>query len=869
MERKIAKYIAVFAVIAIAISAIPVFMQGQNGPVYKDIDASISSLLGSNPVTTEMNFTFSRVAYTNQPPQMMWSSVAGYPSESFVLQSGEWLLNNSGYQIMNFNSSSSSVALATYSVASYLGANVSYFYNDQRIAFNGSSTSYIYIGETALTGAPTAANSLASSAGPAQNNVYLEITYSSSTGLYSMTLYYYAQVTGGNSQKYDNQTSVALTGSLQPLNFYDFVFNIVPSTGMQVTIENYTGAIINQTTITTSDLTHNISKIAYVQYGLTGTGALINDYGYIIDHNTYSYPAAAPLAGAFAPEQGIQANVGFNEVDPGTTSASPTQSMNSSSIMNVNISEDSFSSVVNSSSSESMTSSLINTTQIVNSSSSLTEASANNTITTLRATSGNPSISGTGTIYITSWTSSSIQSQLMSFLQSYISAQTGYPAADITIISYLITDIGFNMNFSSQAMTSIQNYIDSMVPGMLQANNLSLVNTTTGAIMAGAAAGDFYDFYMDAPVSPVMTSEGILNPATGITYSDLALAGFPAGSYISGGSIVVPGNVKFYGFTASGIPILGAGWNPFAGLSAAGKAVENFFHSAGKDIVNAITSVGKKVDTAVIKPVSGGLVGDVKNFANDVSKAVSHAFPVIGGAVGNIWGDIKGTLTKVASGISSGLGSFRNGVIGAVLTGVNDIKNTVYHIGSTIKNGLVTIPDAIWNTLGKLKSDAGAVLSPLFAGIKNLGGSILSHIKSGAANIAGAISGALGDARNILDSVGTHIMQGLSGAWNAVQNAFGSIGQSIVNDVGNLLKSFVNDIAHVVFEMLSSILGKIVKYVAIAAGIIIVIILAMFLTGHLGSKAKKNRGRKSHRVRTQIPTMQVKAYGRSDPYRWI
>ena len=165
--------------------------------------------------------------------------------------------------------------IATTAIANYLGANVSYLYNDQRMAFNGSSTSYIYVGETALTGTPTAANSLASSASAAQNNAYLAVTYSS--GLYSATLYYYAQITGGNSQKYDNQTSVALTGSFEPLVFYDFSFNFVPGTGMQVTISNYTGSVINQTTIKSSDLTGNISKVAYVQYGVTGTGASILD----------------------------------------------------------------------------------------------------------------------------------------------------------------------------------------------------------------------------------------------------------------------------------------------------------------------------------------------------------------------------------------------------------------------------------------------------------------------------------------------------------------------------------------------------------------------------------------------------------------
>ncbi len=853
-RKDLAKYFVVFAIAAVVISAIPVFVQGHNGPVYKNISADISSLLGTNPVTTEMNFSFARVAYTNQPTQMLWSSTAGYPSESFTMQSGEWLLNNSGYQIMNFNTTSSSVALSTFSVANYLGANVSYFYNDQRMALNGSAVVYIYIGETALTGAPAASDVLASSAGAAQNNVYLELTYSSTTGLYSMTLYYYAQVTGGNTQKYDNQTSVALTGSLQPLNFYDFSFNMVPSTGMQVTVENYTGAVINQTTITGSDLTKNISKIAYVQYGLSGTGSSILDYGYVIDHNTYSYPASAPLlAGAIAPEQGIQANLGFNELDPGAVNTSATQSMNESSVLNVNVSENSFSSVVQSSSNESQTSNLLNTSLLVNNTTS--EASSSQAITTLRATSGNPSISGTGTLYITSWTPSAIQSQLMSFLQNYISAQTGYPAADISIVSYLITDIGFNENFSSQAMTAIQDYIDSMVPGMLQASNLSLVNTTTGAIMAGAAAGDFYDFYMEMPVTPIMTPEGILDPATGITYSDLALAGFPVGSYISGGSIVVPGNVQFYGFTASGVPIMGAGWNPFASLSSAGKAVENFFHSAGSSVINALRGAGSRISagvSAVIKPVSGTLVNDFNSFKNHVAQAVSHGFPVLGGTIGNIFHSISGTVSKVASGISSGLASVRNGVVGAVLTGVNDVRNTVYHIGSaiskvpsTIANGLKTTGDVIWNTLGKLKSDAGAVISPLFTGVKNLGGAISKAATGAATSIAHAVSNGLSDARNVLDSVGTHIVQGLSGAWNATKNAFGSMGQSIATGMGNLAGDFINGAAsavHYVFGMSSS-LGKVLLYVAIGAGIIVVVLLVMFFTGHIG-KHKKAKGSK-------------------------
>ena len=845
--KKFLKFLVVFAIAAVAISAIPTFVQGQNGPVYKDINASVSSLLGTNPLTTEMNFTFSRVAYTNQPPQMLWSASAGYPSESFTARTGEWLLNNSGYQITNFNSSTTSVALTTLSVANYLGANVSYLYSDQRMAFNGSSTSYVYIGETALTGAPTATNSLASSAGAAQNNAYLAITYSS--GLYSATLYYYAQITGGNSQKYDNQTSVALTGSLEPLVFYDFSFNFVPGTGMQVTVSNYTGTVINQTTVKSSDLTGNISKAAYVQYGITGTGASVLDYGYIIDHNTYSYAASAPLAGAIAPEQGMATNVGFNEVDPNTVNGSTTQSMNSSSIYNVNISENSFSSVLNSNSSQSLTSGLVNTTQVINSTTNATEATGSQTISTLRATGGNPSIQGTGTLYITSWTSSAIQTQLTAFLGNYISAQTGYPSNDISIVSYLITQVSFDLNFSSQAMTSMQNYIDSMIPGMLQANNLSLVNTTTGAIMAGAMVGDFYDVYMNAPAAPVMTSDGILNPVTGITYPDLALAGFPGGSYISGGSIVVPGNIHFYGFTASGVPVMGAGWNPFASLSSAGKAVENFFHSGTTAISNAITLAKPtvaKATTAVIKPISSNMRGDMSKFVTDVTNAVSHAFPVLGGTIGNVAQAVSGTFNKVVPNVSSGLASIKNGVVGAILTGTGDIKNTVMNIGTTASNAVTdaktSIQNAvssITNTMGKTISSAGAVLSPLFTSIKNLPSTVANGIKGTETSISNAVGNALSYGRNAIDSVGTTISKGVSGALNATRNTFGNLSQSVATSIGTFAGNVAKGASHVVFGMSSS-LGEVFIYVVVGAGIIVVVLLVMFFTGHIGKKHGKS-----------------------------
>jgi hypothetical protein len=834
MNRKKFLTMAVLAIMIASGIIIGLQATAQEGPVYKNVSASVSSLLGSNPVTTEMNFTFGRVAYTNEPTQFMWSSTAGYPSESFVTQTGEWVTNNSGYQFMIFNSTTSALALETYAVSGYLGPNVSYFYNDQRVGFNGSATSYIYLGETALTGLPAASDVLATSAGPSQNNVYLEI--SPSSGNYSAALYYYESVLGGNAKYYQNQTSVALTGTMNPLELYDITFNIVPSTGLEVTIEDYQGNIINQTIVTGLTLRGNISKIAYLQYGITGSGLFAGDYGYIVDHNTYPSPSAV-MAGAMAPDQGIAA--AFGQLDPGVANTSLTQSMNESSVLNVNMSESAFSNVTPSGSNASMTSSELNSSLFLGNSS--TEASSGQTVTTVRGTSGPETESSTGTIYITSWTPEAIQSEIISFLQNYISAKTGYTASDITIVSYLITNIGFNYNFSSQAMTSLQNYIDSMVPGMLQSSNLSLVNTTTGAIMAGAAAGDFYDFYMDMPVAPIMTSEGILNPVTGVTYSDVELAGFPSGSYISGGSIVVPGNIQFYGFTASGVPIMGAGWNPFAGLSSAGKAVMNFFHSASSTVQNALVKPISNGISAVIKPIGGTIRNDMTTFAGDVSRAVTHAVPVLGATLTNVKNDIVGSISKAIGPVSSALASIKNGAVGAILTGVGDIRNTFYHLGSGISSGLNTAKDVIINTLGKVRGVGGAILSGITTSVRNIGGALASL----GGSIASHVTGALQDGKQVLDSVGTDITTGLSGAYNAVKNAFGDVGHSITSITGAIAGSIGNAV-HTVFGFSSS-LGKVLEYVVIGAGIVIVVLLTLFFAGYIGGG--KSRGRKGRKER--------------------
>ena len=840
--------VAVLAVMVIA-GATMVITSGHSGPELKPVMASsaVTNALAEN-VTTQMNFSFARLAYTNQPPEFLYSASAGYSSESFTQQTGEWLVNNSGYQIMNFNSTSTSVALATFAVGNYLGSNVSYFYNDQRVAFNGSSTSYIYVGETALTGAPVADNVLKASAGAAQNNVYLAITYYTAKAVYNVTAYYYASSDAG---AYQNQTSVQLTAQLSPLVFYDFTLNFVPSTGLQVSVENADGSLVNQTTITTATLTKNISKITDLQYGLTGTGAAVTDYGYIVDHNVYSTPASAVMAGALAPNAGI--NAAFTQLDPGVANASQTYSMNQSLYGNVNASEQAFANVTVSGSNSSIDSQSINTTLLTTSSS--TAASAGNTITDIRAANETVTDSGSGTFVITTYNASSVQTQISYFLQGYVAAKTGYLSDEITIISYLITDISFDYAFSSSTMTSMQNYIDSMIPGMLQSNGLGLVNTTSGAIMAGYAAGSFYDFLTGSAVAAIVGTNGIENPATGVWYSDVALAGFPTGSYIASpastaASIVVPGNVPFYGFAADGYPIMGAGWNPFSGLSSAGKAVENFFHSASNTIGNAISIPKSTIDNAVIKPVASTITSfptALSTFRTDLSNTVSKAFPIIGGTIGNVAKAVSGIVSSLPSGgqktlgtIDSGLQSVKSGVVGAVLTGTNNVRSAIYNIGTDIRNGLNSTGQAlttlkkqismdpvhlIRNTVGSFVNDSKAVISPIFTSAKNLAGTVAAGIKGtdtsilNGLNAAGAaVSSVLASGKNMLDSVGTRVTKSVTGAVNVVKTAAGNIGQSIMSAPGKISNFFGNSIHTIV-----SWFGK-AGYVLEIVGITIVVV---------------------------------------------
>jgi len=794
-----------------------------------------ASLLDTNPVNTQLNVTIGRVAYITQPAEWLYNSQSSVPV-SFVNPTSSWTLNNSGYLFMVNNTTSAtapSPEVVNFPVASDLGSTISYIFTDSRIALNGTGeTAYIVISESVQTGAPsTTSNTVSTSAGPAQNIIFIEINN------YAVSVGYYASTLGGNGKYYQNYTSYSFsTVTLMPLWFYDFYVNIQP-TGTYVSIVNATGSVIATSSQLSPVLEGNLSKVAYISYihapaASSNGDMLILDYAYLVDHNVA--PASAVLSGAMVNMPSIVA-----PFDPNATAANYTTNPNATdSYPSVNMSTSDFSSITPSSSNATQTSSLINPAYLPETNS--TTIYAQNQTTALRTTAENATTI-TASLYITTWTPQGINNAIVSYLQNYIGSKIGVMPSQISIISYLVTDIGFDMNFSSSTAQMIQNYIYNSAPGIMQADGISLVNASTGAVVAGADIGMFMNLVTGLVAYPQIQGNEIINPLTGAIYYSPEMAGFPIGSTIMQGAIYVPGQYEFFGFAADGAPIFEAGWNPFSGLTGASAAVANFFHGAASTVNNAIAKIANPV-TQYVEHVNPA--GSISKFTNDLSKAVGSVMPFLGGAATNIANNIQGTLTHVLGGVNSGLASIRNSVAGALATGATDIKNTIYHIGSTIRNGLVSIPDALWNTAGKIRSDIGAVISPVTTAIRNLpvnfrNGviSIANAVKDGLVSLPTSIANA---GKNVLNTVGNSLQRVASGALTWMGNAFGQMTSSFMNASVGKIASSIKSSSLSFFAGLSSTLGHYIIPIVIG-GVLIVLLIAFVVVHDKKHHHKKKR----------------------------
>ena len=817
---------------------------------------AINLSFGSNPLSQQLEIQFARVSYIDQPTQFNTSGFGG----ASLASNGSFVTNSSGYGILQFNSTTGNNGIAVYPLGAFLGANVSYAFVNQRVALNGTGTTWtLELSEDKTNTAPPGSGNVSNSAaGSGQNALWLQATYSS--GNYSFSVNDWEEKPGG----FQTLTTVSFPSNdeLPPLQFFE-VYVYAQKLQTIVSLVNTTNAQVIGSETIHPVLDGNLSKIGYLSDVLSmasGTdAAMILDTTYFVDHNAFVGAPGAQGATSVRPlVAGTFTSVRAAPFDPAVaTNANYTHGADGlNSYSNVNASLSAFSSVLNSSNPASETSSALDTGLLLNGTTSSTVAFANQSLTTLRAVSENSGVQATSTLYLTTWSPQTIQSQIHSFLTSYISARTGVAAADVEIQGYLISNVTVQTTFSSQAATTIHDYLASAIPGLLAAHNLALVNQTTGAIDAGADIGEFMDLATGAVYAGrTGATGGVFDPVTHHWYSSAEAAGFPSGSGVSlSGAIYVPGQADFLGWTATGTPEFGPGGCfivclPSVGssLSGAASAVSNFFGGAASSVSNAVGTVSSTVTNDVIKPVAGStssLGSDFSGFANDVSKAASNVMPFFGGTLQNVGSSVTGTITHGLSSISGSIASAASGAAGAILSGVNSVGNTIWHLGGAAGSAIASGANAVVNTLGKAVNTAGAVLSPFFSSVANLPGTIYNAAATAGKGLWSLGSGIASAGMSALDSVGHTIEQGLGGAWSSITNAFGSLGSDIVNGLSGLF-SALNP-----FNWLSGLGGSISQLLTVIIIVVVVIVAVLAIVLVLRHRRGRSSGRQVGRSRS-------------------
>ena len=806
---------------------------GGHGPEY----AAINLPFSSNPWTTKLNVSISRVSYITEPSQWIFSA-ANHTVKPKYTDSTAWVTNNSGYQFAIWNSTTStapSPAVFNFTVGSSLGSTVSYIFTDTRAAVNGTgATSYIEVSESGQSAAPTgsALNSPNSAATAKQNIIFVQLTEHNAT-TYVPTVGYYAS----NSKGYQNYTTYSFAENISSLQMYDFLFNI-QKTYAVVSIMNGTGAIVDTSGNLYPVLSGNLSKVEYLTDILapaasTAGDMMILDYSYLVDNSPIVYAPSVAVAGVASSFASTIA-----PFDPGTARSNFTQNANASnSYSSTTVASSDFPTIVNSSSNATKTSSLISPSLLP--SANQTQVLSSQALAKPRTTSALPGSVST-TLYLTSWTRAGINESIRSFLQGYIGGKINVPADDVQIVSYLIDYEGFDINFSASTMSQVGDYIYNAVPGILQSNHLSLVNTQTSAIVAGAAIGNFWS--LGGPIAPAVVNGMIENPLTGTIYGSPMAAGFPAGSYIMGGSIVVPGQAVFYGFAADGLPIFSASFNPFGALSGAASSVASFFQSAGSTVANSATTVAQSANSGLyaIKQVTGSAVGsDLNNFATQTEQAVNSVMPFMGGALGQVSTDVSGTLSHSLSGVGNGLASFRSSAAGAIAAGVSHINQGILSLGTTMSHVGTNITRGVYSTAGTFTKDANAVISPLVTTVKNLPGDI-----NATAYKIGSTSLAVGESLwSAADKLGSEIQTGGQNALNAIGNSFSKLANGSYNWMVNPFGAIANALTSPFSFMgtMATSVAHILEIVAVAGAAIVIVIVAVWYFTHDG-KRRKSRG---------------------------
>jgi preprotein translocase subunit SecG len=819
----------------------------------------------SNPVTPELNVTLSQISYISQPTE--WQFSGSHADKAFYTNSTAWVVKNSGDLFIVNNSTTLTAptdSAVNFPVATSLGSPINYMFGDSRLSFNGTGeTAYYLISEGNQTTPPSSSgNVLKASAGAAQNVIAVIITVNNATTS-TVSVGYFADSDSGAYQNYTTYSFSSLY--LNALQWYDFMVYVQP-TGTVVSIMNSTGSIIASSTTLTPVIDGNISKITTVSYisseaASTKGDMLILGYSYLVDRNVYQSGApSAPMAGAIGESMSSVA-----PFDPGANQDSNyTQAANSTgSYLDTNVSMGSFTAITNSSTTAAENSGLINVSLETQANDTL--ALSPSALTDIRTASYIPSTFTTN-LYVSSWTSAGINASIVQYLQSEIGALTGIDPSEINVVNYIVVSMSLDIQIANSTMSELGNYLDNAIPGILSAQGLALEDSLTGAIQAGSMAG--YFMTPNGPIAPIIKGNLIENPFTGYVYNSPMEAGFPVGSYVELGAIIVP-QWTFLGFAADGQPMftdIPLAWNPFSGLTGAASAISNFFHSAASTITNAIkpvtnslsTTASKIVDTVSSAP--SALSTALHTAVLNIQRTASNVMPTLAGSVGTLSKDITGTVSHAVTGTGAALADIKSSVTGAVLAGVNNVKQGISNIGTaitktaqttsgkiaaTFDNGISAIfppvtkvvnsagqalsrvGNAIYTTLGTVGTTINNVVSPIVNTVRNLPTAIVNgtqtlvkgaqslgqSIASDAANLGITIKNGT---MNALDTIGNTI----TGAGKEIQNAFGNITASMAGALKAPFSFFMG---------LSGNVAHIIEYAALGGAVVVLVIIGLVL----------------------------------------
>ncbi len=777
-------------------------------------------------VSNTLNITFSDVTYSTVPPAFEVSR-GNYNVNATWVNPGATSVNvtNATYLVMQSTSSTATLAQVQYDLANY-NKNASYFFMETKIAANLTGLTGI-----SLVLSQSGVSSYLASA--VNGTVVINIP---STGILS-----------GTVKEAGTSTTLSSTGSvtISALQMYDLSVYVYKdtSTSDSITIgliNPVNGAVLG--TLTSTGLTGlNFSKLNYTTFQFEGTtgSALILDWAYFV----FSGSSSASVSPSVMPEiAGATSNVVMNDLssiapfDPSAVSnASYKQNPNATYVhTNTAVGDKDFNlsaSVLSNDTASQLSIGAYNAkSEATFGVGNQTAANSTTMVANLTVNKENTN-SFTADVHISTFNSTGIQTAVMSFLKNYTAnlatSNTGiaYSYKNMTIISYMISNIQTVTNLSASDAAAVRNYFDNAFPSLLSENNLSLVDTNTSAIVAGAFAGDFY--YQGMAYVPEIWGSTIVNPVNGQKFANLSDAGFAAGAYISGGAVIVP-QLTILGW-ASGTPIFASGFSfgsLFSGLTSAGASVENYLGNGVSSVVhNTIGAVSHTVSNYVVKPitsatssVSNAISKDINGFGRDELNVVSKVMPTLGTTANNVEKTVKGAIGPISgavSDLSSSLASAKNGIVTAIAAGASGVRSNIYSLGTQIKSGV----QGIENTLGNDVSTTDGVLSSMFTAVKSLPGKISSGLSSVASTLKNSTLSAL-------DTVGNTIEKTASGAYKEVTNTFGSISSRITNTVGSLTSGLKN--AFSAITAFGAKLGFVLEIVGITIVVVVIVGLVLY-----------------------------------------